>query len=196
MVRILTFESPDKNHHIIETIPFNKAVKVIETDHGWIEVIDAYDQNNMVRPYFDIDFGGPITQSETEVLNPILAALNTIFGTTTQDWAISNGSRDLTSTTRKISYHVVSKRHCITLQNLRTISYALNDKFPALDYTLLCISMQATHELLFFRLPNQHKNAVNKSGPPMTVIQGTLADFFVTEIDGLTTFIPQLPLTI
>ena len=188
-MRILTFESPDKKHHIIENIPYETALKAIETDHGWIEVIDAYNQNNMVRAYFDID-------SDTEVLAPILAALNIIFSTTDADWAISDGSRDLTPTTRKISYHIVSKRHCISLKNLRAITFAFNNKFSAVDYSLLCISMLATHELLFFRLPNQRKNAINKSGPPMSVIQGILADFIVTHIDGLTEFIPQLPLNI
>jgi len=184
-MRILTFESPDKKQQIIENIPYETAVKAIETDHGWIEVIDAHDQNIKVRAYFDID-------SDTEVLTPILAELNTIFGTTIQDWAISNGSRDLTPTLKKISYHIISKRFCISLKNLRTLSYALNDKFPAVDYTLLCISMSATNELLFFRLPNQRKNALNKSGPPMTVIQGNLAEFIVTHIDGLTEFIPKV----
>jgi len=188
-MRVLTYESPDKTQHTIENISYETALKGLEVDNGWIEVIDAYDQNNAVRAYFDID-------SDTEVLTPILAALNTIFGTSTQDWAISTGSRNLTPTVRKISYHILSKRFCITLKNLRSIAYALNDKFPALDYTGLCISMTATHELLFFRLPNQRKDAVNKRAPPMTVIQGNLSDFIVTHIDGLTEFTPQLPLSI
>jgi hypothetical protein len=188
-MRVLTYESPDKTYHTIENISYETALKGLEIDNGWHEVIDASDQNKKVRVYFDID-------SDIEVLSPILAVLNTIFGTATQDWAISDGSRDLTPTTRKISYHIVSKRFCIALKDLRSVAYALNDKFPAVDYTVLCISMQATHELLFFRLPNQHKNAVNKNGPPMTVIQGTLTDFFVSHIDGLIEFIPQLPLTI
>ena len=176
-MRILTFESTDKKQQRIEEISYEAALRGLIEDRGWIEVIDAYNQENLVRAYFDIDGGG------ADVLRSVLSELNHIFGCTDADWAICDGSRD-----GKVSYHILSRLYSITLRSLRSITFALHGKFRAVDYTLLCISAAATNELLFFRLPNQSKGTLNKSGTPMKVLQGELADFIVTHVAGLAEF--------
>ena len=170
-MHVLTYESPDKQQQTIEELSYEEVLLGLQEDHGWHEVINAYDQNNIVRVFFDID-----SYDETDdTLPSCLEELNSIFNCTSDDWAVSNGSRP-----GKISYHVVSKRFCITLKYLRQITSGLNNKLPCVDHTLLFISMEASNELLFFRLPNQHKHALNKLGTPMRVVQGELKDFIVT----------------
>ena len=174
-MRVLTFESEDKQTYTIEDISTEDALVKLNEDHGWIEVIDAYSKHNRVRAYFDID-----VYNTSDPLQQVLAEINKIFNCGDADWAICEGSRE-----GKISYHLLSTRFSITLKQLRDITIALHKKIPAVDYTLLCISATANHELLFFRLPNQSKSVLNKKGSPMRIVQGDLADFIVTNIRGL-----------
>jgi hypothetical protein len=179
-MRILLFESSDKKMQIIEDISYEDLLVKLNDDHGWHEVIDACNQDNCIRVFFDIDSVG----SAPNVLAPILKELNRIFKCENGDWAISDGSRE-----GKSSYHILSKKYYIKQRRLRAITFTLNQQFPTVDYSVLCISILAKHELLFFRLPNQHKGAVNKSGVPMKIIQGELKDFIVTHIEGLVEFL-------
>jgi hypothetical protein len=179
-MRVLTFESVDKQQQTIEEVPYKDVLAGLHEDHSWVEVIDAYNQHNCVRAFFDID--SALTK---DPLPNILTELNSIFSCGDEDWAISDGSRD-----GKISYHVLSKVYFITLKNLRSITFALHDKFPAIDKTVLCISSMTNHELLFLRLPNQSKSVMNKSGIPMKIMQGELEDFIVTYVDKLKEFTP------
>jgi hypothetical protein len=174
-MRILTFESPDKKQQVIEEIAYDDLLLKLKEDHGLVEVIEAYDQNVKVRVYFDLD-------STIEIpLTQVLDELTSIFNSS---WAISDGCRE-----GKYSYHIVSKDLCISLKNLRTITNKLTAKFPCVDYTLLCLSIPVTTELLFYRFPNQSKRTINKSGPPMRIIEGELKDFIVTWIEGLREFV-------
>ena len=174
-MRVLTFESADKQTCTFKDISNEDALSMMKDDHGLVEVIDAYNQNNRVRAYFDID-----AYNIPDPLEQVLAEINAVFKCNTTDWAICEGSRD-----NKISYHLLSTRFSITLKQLREITFALHKKIPAIDYTLLCISAVANHELLFFRLPNQSKHVLNKKGTPMRIVQGELADFIVMNIQGL-----------
>jgi len=178
-MRVLTYESKDKQQQTIEELSYEEVLLGLQEDKGWVEVIDAYDQNTFVRAFFDIDSYKEIQ----EPLIPILEELNRLFTCTSDDWAISDGSRS-----GKISYHVVSKRFSLTIKKLRQITYVLHEQFPIVDYSLLCISPMVNHDLLFFRLPNQSKHAIRKPGTPMRIVQGELGDFCVTHIDGLAQF--------
>jgi hypothetical protein len=54
------------------------------------------------------------------------------------------------------------------------------------DHTIYYLSsLTVSNEFGYFRLPNQSKNSINKPAPPMRVIQGDIADFIVSEFDGL-----------
>ena len=175
-MRVLTFESPDKKQQTIEEFTYDDLLLKLKEDHGLVEVIEAYDQNVKVRVYFDLD-------SNTEIpLTQVLDELTSIFKS--DAWSISDGSRE-----GKYSYHIVSKDLCISLKNLRTITNKLSQKFPCVDYTLLCLSIPVTTELLFYRFPNQSKRTLNKSGPPMRIIEGELKDFIVTWTEGLREFV-------
>jgi len=180
-MRVLTYESPDKHIQKIETIPYRNVLAALNEDHGWIEVIDAYDQNNLVRMFFDVD-----SYSGSDPLTQIMGVLNAMFKCAIDDWAISDGTRK-----GKFSYHILSKRFSITLKHLRKITSKLHSMHPSIDHTLLFISPLATNELLFFRLPNQSKNTLHKVGAPMHILQGELADFIVTHTSGLTTITPE-----
>jgi len=173
-MKILLSESVDKKIRVFKEIPYETVVENLIHDNNWIEVIDAYDPNNKVRIYFDIDG----YRLEEDPLQKTLEELNTTFNCSNEDWAISCGNRK-----DKFSYHIVSKKYCIQLSDLRNITTRLHSKFKWIDHTLLFIDMFAIDEYLFFRLPNQSKNSINKSAPPMKVIQGELKDFIITGLE-------------
>jgi hypothetical protein len=151
-MKILLSESVDKKKRIIEDIPYNIVLENLNKDNNWIEVIDAYNQHNKLRLFFDID-GYDLKE---DPLKKGLEELNSIFNSSNEDWAISCGNRE-----NKYSYHILSKKYCIELSKLRIITSNLNSKYKWFDHTLLFISMFAIDEYLFFRLPNQSKNSMN-----------------------------------
>jgi len=178
-MKILLSESVDKKKRIIEDIPYNIVLENLNKDNNWIEVIDAYNQHNKLRLFFDID-GYDLKE---DPLKKALEELNSIFNCSNEDWAISCGNRE-----NKYSYHILSKKYCIELSKLRNITSNLNSKYKWFDHTLLFISMFAIDEYLFFRLPNQSKNSINKPAPPMKIIQENLKDFILNEIKDLILF--------
>lgn len=178
-MKILLSESIDKKIRVIKEIPYETVMENLIHDNNWHEVIDAYDPNNKVRVYFDIDG----YKLEEDPLQKTLEELNTTFNCSNEDWAISCGSRD-----DKFSYHVVSKKYCIRLSVLRNITTHLHSKYKWIDCTLLFINMFAIDEYLFFRLPNQSKDSINKPAPPMKIIQGELKDFIITELEFIKEF--------
>lgn len=187
-MRVLTFESPDKKQQIIEEISYDDLLLKLKEDHGWHEVINGFNQNTQVRVYFDLDSHiltsnsriHLVPDTKDSTLRQVLEEISMIFKCSSDDWAISDGCRE-----DRISYHIMSKLYRISIKELRRITYNLHAKFPSIDYSVVCISMNSINDLLFFRLPNQHKGAVNKPAPPMKIIQGELKDFIVTWTEGL-----------
>ena len=86
-MRILISETKDKEIRKILDIPKNHLIKLLESDHGYHEVIPMEDPKILLRIYFDIE-----DYDTKDMLNEILTILNNIFQTTNDDWAASCGS--------------------------------------------------------------------------------------------------------
>ena len=120
-----------------------------------------------------------------DILGEVVNILNTIFNTTNDDWAICDGSRFLEKDF-KVSYHILSKKYKMSLNDLRKLVKQL-DK-PYIDTTAYWFSMFYGRDEGSLRLPNQSKKGINKIGVPMTIVQGTIGDFFVTDTSSLILF--------
>ena len=143
-MKILVSESVDKRTQNIQTISYESVLLGMKYDNKWVEVIDAFIPSKLVRMYFDID-GYDID----DPLEIALQELNTIFNCSNEDWAISCGNRG-----NKISYHILSKKYCISIENLRKITKKINKKYSFFDYLLLCISMLSDKEYLYCEDPS------------------------------------------
>jgi hypothetical protein len=175
-MKILLSEAKNKLTREIVELSREEVLKGMVVDNFWHEVIEMYYPDIKIRVVFDVDAGS----KAEHVLEKSLEAINRQFGTVDADWAICCGSRE-----KKVSYHILSKRYRITLDDLRKITTKLKSQHSWFDDTLLYISLESNHELGFLRLPNQSKDSINKPAPPMTILQGDLPDFLVSDIDCL-----------
>ena len=178
-MKILLSEAKNKLTREIIELSREEVLEGMKTDQCWIEVFEMYYPYTNVRVFFDIDGEG----DSNTILEQSLKTLNSEFGTTGVDWAISCGSRG-----KKVSYHILSRIYRITLEKLRNLAKKLHTVHPWFDESLLYISLESNHELGFFRLPNQSKDSINKPAPPMMIVQGDPADFLVTDIERLEDF--------
>jgi len=179
-MKILLSEAKNKLTREIIELSREEVLEGMVKDQGWVEVFEMYYPSSTVRLFFDVDFAGTTTEN---ILDLSLKAINATFGTTDADWAICCGSRE-----KKVSYHILSKPYKITLEALRKVAAKLKSQHSWFDDTLLYITLESNHELGFLRLPNQSKDSINKPAPPMTILQGDLADFLVTDIEHLEDF--------
>jgi len=179
-MKILLSEAKNKLTREIIELSREEVLEGMVRDQGWVEVFEMYYPSSTVRLFFDVDSRAT---SQENILDLSLKAINAQFGTVDADWAICCGSRE-----KKISYHILSKRYKITLDALRKVSAKLKSQHPWFDDTLLYISLESNHELGFLRLPNQSKDSINKPAPPMTILQGDLSDFLLTDIERLEDF--------
>ena len=175
-MKILLSEAKNKLTREIIELSREEVLEGMVKDQGWVEVFEMYYPSSTVRLFFDVD----AATAQENILDLSLKAINAQFGTVDADWAICCGSRE-----KKISYHILSKRYKITLDALRKVAAKLKRQHAWFDDTLLYISLESNHELGFLRLPNQSKDSINKPAPPMTILQGDLADFLVSDIDYL-----------
>jgi len=182
-MRILVSESSDKETRKIIDIPKQHLLHLLKIDNGYHEVINMIDPNVMLRVYFDIEeyHKGDFVDILSEALN----VFNKIFNTTNGDWAISDGSRFLEKDF-KTSYHILSKKYKMSLTDLRRLTMQLNKSY--IDTTAYWFSIYYDRDEGSLRLPNQSKKGINKEGAPMTIMQGEIADFFVTDVTGLEPF--------
>ena len=176
-MKILLSEAKNKLTREIIELSREEVLEGMVKDQGWVEVFEMYYPSSTVRLFFDLD---STATAQENILDLSLKAINAQFGTVDADWAICCGSRK-----KKISYHILSKRYKITLDALRKVAAKLKRQHAWFDDTLLYISLESNHELGFLRLPNQSKDSINKPAPPMTILQGDLADFLVSDIDYL-----------
>ena len=116
--------------------------------------------------------------TNVDMLDDVLCSLNSIFNTTNNDWVISCGSR-----MTKISYHIISKKYKMNLNELRILARKI-DK-PYIDTSAYWFSINYPYDEGSLRLPNQSKNSINKDGSPMRILQGEIQDFFITDISNL-----------
>jgi hypothetical protein len=179
-MRILVHESTDKTQRKILEIPKEHLLHLLKIDNGYFEVIPMEDPSAYLRVYFDIE-----TYENIDVLGEALDVLNSIFKTTNENWAISNGSRNVEKD-YKISYHILSKKYKMSLNDLRLLVKSLNKSY--IDYTAYWFIIDYKCDEGAFRLPNQSKMGINKIGTPMTIVQGEIADFFVTDVCNLEVF--------
>jgi len=150
---------------------------LLETDHGYHEVIPMEDPSIMLRIYFDIE-----EYSKIDMLDDMLLILNKTFNTTNNDWAVCGGSRDMDDG-YKISYHIMSTKYAMSLINLRRLAKKIDKHY--IDTTAYWWSMNYGYDEGSLRLPNQSKNSINKEGTPMKILQGKIQDFFITDINNL-----------
>ena len=176
-MKTLLSEAKNKLTREIIELSREEVLEGMVKDQGWVEVFEMYYPSSTVRLFFDVD---STATAQENILELSLKAINATFGTTDADWAICCGTRE-----KKVSYHILSKRYKITLDALRKVSAKLKREHSWFDDTLLYISLESNHELGFLRLPNQSKDSINKPAPPMTILQGGLADFLVSDIDRL-----------
>ena len=176
-MKILISETEDKIQRTIIDIPKEHLVKLLESDHGYHEVIPMEDPSIPLRVYFDIE-----EYSNKDMLDEVLCILNTIFKTTNEDWAITNGSRQI-DTQYKISYHIMSKKYKMSLSNLRKLAAKINK--PYIDTTAYWFSINYGYDEGSLRLPNQSKDSINIEGSPMKILQGDIHDFFITDTKDL-----------
>jgi len=181
-MKILVSESSDKETRKILDIPKQHLLHLLKIDNGYHEVINMTDPSKELRVYFDIE---SYQQDFVDILGEVLKLLNGIFNTTNDDWAICDGSRFLEKEF-KVSYHILSKKYKMSLTDLRRLVQKLHK--PYIDDSAYWFSMYYNRDEGSLRLPNQSKKGINKEGVPMTIMQGEIADFFVTDTDGLTLF--------
>lgn len=182
-MRILVHESKDKETRNILDIPKQHLLHLLKIDNGYHEVIPMEDPAKELRVYFDIEeYHNGIF---VDILEEALNVFNKIFNTNNDDWAISDGSRFLEKDF-KTSYHILSKKYKMTLADLRRLSMQLNKSY--IDTTAYWFSMFYGKDEGSLRLPNQSKKGINKEGTPMSIMQGSIADFFVTDTTGLEPF--------
>jgi len=183
-MKILVSESSDKENRNVIDIPKNHLTHLLKIDNGYHEVINMIDPNVMLRVYFDIEeyHKGDFI----DILSEVLELLNGIFNTTNDDWAICDGSR-FTEKDFKTSYHILSKKYKMSLNDLRKLTTTLDKSY--IDTSAYWFSIHYGKDEGSLRLPNQSKNGINKDGAPMTIVQGNISDFFVTDTEGLTQFI-------
>jgi hypothetical protein len=175
-MKILKYENKTKTHRIIETVSTENLIERLNRDEGLLEVISIHDSNTNVRLFFDID----CYDKTNDPLQNVLHILNTYFKCETHDWAICSSNR-----TDKFSYHIVSKKLATTIKNLRIITKELAYKLNVFDDRMLYCSITDEFESIYFRLPNQSKKTINKQAPPLSVIQGHIEDFFITNMHNL-----------
>lgn len=183
-MRVLTGESKDKTQRQTLNIPNDTLIELLKEDHGFHEVIDMFDPNIELRVYFDIEAYNIDTY---EVYSKCLELLNSTFQCTSDDWAICSCNRAL-GKEYKISYHILSKKYKMSLNNLRAMSEKLVKILPYIDTSAYWFSMGYSRDEGSLRLPNQSKNLIHKEGEPLKIIQGSIEDFFVTVTDNLKLF--------
>lgn len=182
-MRILVSESSDKETRTVINIPKQHLLHLLKIDNGYHEVIPMEDPSIPLRVYFDIEeYHNGIF---VDILGEVLELLNGIFNTNNENWAISDGSRFLEKDF-KTSYHILSKKYKMSLADLRRLTIQLNKSY--IDTTAYWFSMFYGKDEGSLRLPNQSKKGINKEGAPMTIMQGEIADFFVTDTSGLSLF--------
>jgi len=77
----------------------------------------------------------------------------------------------------------MSKKYKISLNNLRMIANDMKCKY--IDTSAYWFSMGYHCDEGSLRLPNQSKTSINKEGPPMKIVQGSIEDFFVSAVENL-----------
>jgi hypothetical protein len=175
-MHILTYESKDKKFRQIEDITPNDLEILLEQDRGYIEVIPMRDPNIYVRIYFDVDQ----YDIQEDKISDIMHDICTEFKCGELDWAIASSNRP-----DKISYHITSTKYCITLSSLRRITKKLASVHSCIDTRPLYFGIADEYECGYFRLPNQTKTAIHKTAPPLKILRGSIGDFFVTNVSGL-----------
>ena len=184
-MRILSSETKDKASRVIRAIAVDELLDQLREDRGYHEVIPMIDSNVLVRIYVDIDCysGSP----SSTVLYMALQALNDRFKLTDNDWAVCSCHR-MECDLYKTSYHIISRRHSIRLNTLRSIMNKLKLTVNSIDTTVYFFDMNDRGDNGFFRLPNQTKDSINKPSPPLKIESGDLSDFLVTDVGGLIQF--------
>ena len=175
-MRVLVYENTNKTRRIIKDLPIDDVVKELESDNGLIEAISTHDSRILVRLFFDIDE----YDMSNDPLNEALRILCVYFGCSKEDWAIATANRP-----DKYSYHIVSKTSCSTLRNLRDVTKELNLISNVFDVRMLYCSINDTDECIYFRLPNQSKQIINKVSPPLHILYGRISDFIITDVGKL-----------
>ena len=173
-MKILVKESIDKKTREILDISKTELLEKLKINHGYIEIINGFDDSALIRIFFDYDY-------DIEMLDDLIVKLCEYFSCEKSDWAISCGSRE-----DKVSYHIFSRKFCTSIRNLRNIYKELQPKFKCIDTVVMYFSIEDEDESMYLRLPNQSKDAINKDAPPMKIIQGQMEDFLVTDITNLT----------
>jgi len=180
-MRILISETKDQKKRDFLDISKPELVFALEKDNGWHEVIDMFDSENEVRLYFDID--------SYKILDPLivknetLTVLNRVFLTNNADWAICSAN-----TSEKVSYHIMSRKYKCSLKILRKIVHDLNIEW--IDKSVYWYDRNERMDQGYMRFPNQSKTSINKIGAPLTIEQGSISDFFITDTENLTLFPP------
>ncbi len=180
-MRILLSESMNKSVQTVCDVSKEDLLKLIENDIGCHEVIPMMDPSVHVRIYFDVDV---LNKSPEEILKTSLSTINGLLKTTDDEWAISDGSRQ-TEKGFKSSFHILSKYHTLSIQELRNLAERINTPLKKVDPTVYWFKESDRREQGFFRFPNQSKGSIQKEGIPMKIIQGELKDFLITDIELL-----------
>ena len=182
-MKILVNETINKKQINILEIPKQHLLHLLKIDNGYHEVIPMEDPSASLRVYFDIE--SYHKGDFVDILGEVLDLLNGVFNTNYGDWAICDGSRFLEKEF-KVSYHILSKKYKMSLSDLRRLVQKLHK--PYIDDSAYWFSMYYNRDEGSLRLPNQSKKGINKIGAPMTIVQGSISDFFVTDTSGLTLF--------
>jgi hypothetical protein len=163
----------------------NELEVFLQEDRGWHECINMHDPSIMLRVFFDIDCRNSTYSSEF-VRRTCIDILCQEFQCGEDDWAIASCNRENT-----ISYHILSRIYKISLEDLRKLTFKLHDICPYFDHSILFFDLTETFEYGFCRLPNQSKHNIGKPGPPFSIEQGVIKDFFITseEILRLETYL-------
>lgn len=172
-MRVLVKESLDKKTRTLMEIEKSELFEKLNYDNGFHEVICCRDPDAKIRIFFDYDWN-------VDFLDEFLKIICEKYQCEKTDWAISCGTRE-----GKISYHILSKKFCISIRSMIKTIKSMKKECPYIDDSIFNIDMFDDLECVFMRFPNQSKDSVNKPAPPMHILQGELSNFLVTDINGL-----------
>jgi len=175
-MKILINETVDKKTRTIINLDKQELIDRLAEDLGYVEVIPMDDVNSYVRIYFDIDQ----PDVSDDPLEKVLGMISSKFACEKDSWSIASSHRS-----DKLSYHIVSNKFATQLKTLRRVTRQLKADYSVFDDKVLYFGLCDDLECGYFRLPNQTKRALNKNAPPLTIVRGTIEDFFITDVQSL-----------
>jgi putative DNA primase/helicase len=160
------------NKRECQHLPVNELIDYLHNTKR-VEAYEIIDENDIHKPYFDLDGycdDKPTSDYISDLLQPIINELQTIYKTKTYALRSSNGIVD---DKYKLSYHIIIPKLITNRADNKHVAEYLKNKFGAIIDT----SVYKPYQKL--RLPYSYKNGERRCKP----INGTDKDHIVTYVN-------------